>query len=304
MISLFLSQLLQFYCVVVVVIAIIAILASILMPALQSARQRGQSAACLNNLKSLGMACQNYSEDYNGWLPRTSFNFPGSGGSAVLDIMGRKSIGADSLHGWHVYMSTASTGHSNISKNLPRLKYIPSDTSFAKGVLVCPGDADPRFGLKGARAKFMLSYAINSGITGGSYNPGDQTNWLHRNDFARLPDKEPARGPSRRSPSLYPLIADSGSVRDEDTYKTHFLKGSHSIGQVPNGAEDFKDPLYWSDSYSPSGLGARHNSSVNTVFVDGHAKSIKTPIFNTHSATSQRILRWLCPGYADGAHWN
>ena len=53
-----------------VVIAIIAILASILMPALQSARQRGQSAACLNNLKSLGMACQNYSEDYNGWLPR------------------------------------------------------------------------------------------------------------------------------------------------------------------------------------------------------------------------------------------
>ena len=34
-----------------VVVAIIAILAAILLPALQSARARGQSAACQNNLK-------------------------------------------------------------------------------------------------------------------------------------------------------------------------------------------------------------------------------------------------------------
>ena len=286
-----------------VVIAIIAILASILMPALQQARQRGQSAGCISNLKDLGLACQNYMDDYNGWLPRTSFSFPGSGGSSLLDSFGRQTIGVDALNGWFVYMSTASSDHSNVSKTMPRLKYIKSDTSIAKGVLICPADPNPSYGLKGAKAKFNISYVMNSGLTGGSFNPGAQTNWMHINDFSRIPDKEVKKGPSRQGPGYYPIILDGGNIRDGDTYKTHYAKGAHTIGQVPS-VESFKDPTYWDCGvYSPSGLGARHNTCVNAVFVDGHAKSIQTPIFNTHSATSERILRWLVPGYADGAHW-
>ena len=53
----------------VVVIAIIAILAAMLMPALQQARERGQSTACLSNLKNLGLAVLNYSDDNDKWLP-------------------------------------------------------------------------------------------------------------------------------------------------------------------------------------------------------------------------------------------
>ena len=52
-----------------VVIAIIAILAAILLPALQSARERGRGASCVNNLKQLGAAFQSYSNDYDGWAP-------------------------------------------------------------------------------------------------------------------------------------------------------------------------------------------------------------------------------------------
>lgn len=51
-----------------VVIAIIAILAGILMPALSQARERGRSATCVNNLKNVTMALNQYAEDYNGWL--------------------------------------------------------------------------------------------------------------------------------------------------------------------------------------------------------------------------------------------
>ena len=39
-----------------VVIAIIAILMAILMPALQRAREQGQRAACLGNLRQFGLA--------------------------------------------------------------------------------------------------------------------------------------------------------------------------------------------------------------------------------------------------------
>jgi len=48
-----------------VVIAIIAILASLLLPALGRAKAKGQSAACLNNLKQLELACLLYADDHN-----------------------------------------------------------------------------------------------------------------------------------------------------------------------------------------------------------------------------------------------
>ena len=53
-----------------VVIAIIAILAAILLPALQQARARGRSVNCMNNLKTISIAYQNYSRDNNDYFPQ------------------------------------------------------------------------------------------------------------------------------------------------------------------------------------------------------------------------------------------
>ena len=50
-----------------VVIAIIAILAAILLPALNSARERGRAASCVSNLKQIAAAAAMYVDNFDGY---------------------------------------------------------------------------------------------------------------------------------------------------------------------------------------------------------------------------------------------
>ncbi len=52
-----------------VVVAIIAILASLLLPALSSAKDRAHKAACISNLRQVGLAIQTYATDHEGKIP-------------------------------------------------------------------------------------------------------------------------------------------------------------------------------------------------------------------------------------------
>ncbi len=52
-----------------VVIAIIAILAAILFPVFSRARAKARQAACMSNLKQIGLAFHMYAEDYDELLP-------------------------------------------------------------------------------------------------------------------------------------------------------------------------------------------------------------------------------------------
>ena len=52
-----------------VVIAIIAILASMLLPALQQARERGRSAKCIANMKQVAFCFSTYADEFKSFLP-------------------------------------------------------------------------------------------------------------------------------------------------------------------------------------------------------------------------------------------
>ena len=56
-----------------VVIAIISILASMLLPALGKAKEKGVAIFCVNNLRQIGLSMQMYGDDSNDRLP-TSFS--------------------------------------------------------------------------------------------------------------------------------------------------------------------------------------------------------------------------------------
>lgn len=52
-----------------VVMAIIALLAALIVPCLAAAANAGRRAACLNNLRQVGLAVQSYSAEFDGRIP-------------------------------------------------------------------------------------------------------------------------------------------------------------------------------------------------------------------------------------------
>ena len=60
-----------------VVIAIIAILASILFPVFARARAKARQAACMSNVKQIGLAMMQYAQDYDESLPVYNYDTGG-----------------------------------------------------------------------------------------------------------------------------------------------------------------------------------------------------------------------------------
>lgn len=56
-----------------IVIAIIAILAAMLLPALGKAREKAYSTQCISNLRSLGLAVNQYADDFKEYFPPYRF---------------------------------------------------------------------------------------------------------------------------------------------------------------------------------------------------------------------------------------
>jgi prepilin-type N-terminal cleavage/methylation domain-containing protein/prepilin-type processing-associated H-X9-DG protein len=75
-----------------VVIAIIAILAALLLPALNNAKQRAYSIACLNNLKQLQLCWQMYTHDNDDVIPPNNFVYDVSMGSSNSPTLGEDQI--------------------------------------------------------------------------------------------------------------------------------------------------------------------------------------------------------------------
>jgi prepilin-type N-terminal cleavage/methylation domain-containing protein/prepilin-type processing-associated H-X9-DG protein len=81
-----------------VVIAIIAILAAILLPALQSARERGRATSCSNNAKQIVLSMVNYSNDYQYFPPGWTYDEQDSQNDYQWLLIGLKYIPSGSSY--------------------------------------------------------------------------------------------------------------------------------------------------------------------------------------------------------------
>ncbi|HNQ36226.1 MAG TPA: prepilin-type N-terminal cleavage/methylation domain-containing protein [bacterium] len=104
-----------------VVIGIIAILAAMLLPALSRARNRAKMAACVNNLKQIGLASRMYMNDNDGTIPALYSDGPtfyGATGSNFGNIVGIGSIYYGHWMGQLApYLKCDLTSHITISRN-------------------------------------------------------------------------------------------------------------------------------------------------------------------------------------------
>ncbi|MBX6316693.1 MAG: DUF1559 domain-containing protein [Isosphaeraceae bacterium] len=110
-----------------VVIAIIGVLIALLLPAVQAAREAARRAQCVNNLKQLGLAIQNY-HDVNGVIPPTAL------GSGTPDVAMKPRL-------LPFMEQTAAYNALNVS-----FKYSDPSNSTIRymklNVLLCPSDTN------------------------------------------------------------------------------------------------------------------------------------------------------------------
>ncbi len=220
-----------------VVIAIIAILAAILLPALNSARERGRAASCINNMKQLALAHTSYRNDFDGWFVPVSKNAflatPTWGGG---DYWGKTFYKNGYMADSHVYFCGTLQGMYTV----PGMSNGSTNDAYNN-----PAGADFR----------MIGYAYN-GALGGFSN-----NYLGADSMRKESCVTSASG----KPLLFESYWESGTgILSGGSYGLHLFYDSDKTDG-------------WGGIANPHGGApvGKTGGSGNVAFIDGHVASFK-----------------------------
>ena len=295
-----------------VVIAVIAVLVLMLLPAINAAREAARRTRCINNMKQIGLAVNNF-EVATGRYP-SSWN--------------RK--GGWSIHGRLLPFLEEKMIHDNIEFEVPYANAVPITgeklSSLCIGSYQCPTEPNSVVRLKsGTPAHYPVNYGMNLGIWFvwdpatdegglGPFYPESELFQRHIADglsktlcAAEVKAYTPyIRNVSESGDLTAPLTADDlppggerkwGLSLSKNTGHTEWVDGRvHQTGfttafapntQVSPSGADGRD-IDWTNqqegksdtvkTYAAVTSRSHHSQIVNVTFLDGHVQTIRDDI--------------------------
>lgn len=247
-----------------VVIAIIAIIAAILFPVFAKVREKARQTTCNSNLRQLGLAFAQYSNDYDDTLPcgqPTGGGTPQGYGWAGTLYPYAKSVGVFACP------DDTTTAQTNVVAGVTHTLYpvsyaynqnIPSTTSSANGI----GGA---ISVLAAPASTVLLYEVTS-------YPG--CTLLVCNNVADILSSDEAGGTTTSFSGPTVIYSSTGVGTQAGNYALL------PIGQATGFTGGSKQSVWFSTPYF-TGPDGRHSTGSNYLACDGHVKWLRGGAIST-----------------------
>jgi len=220
-----------------VVIAIIAILAAILFPVFSQVREKARQSSCLSNLRQIGLAVNQYTQDYDEGMPAHWF-----GG-------GTTGCGAPGFYRWAEAILPYVRNESLFNcPSRPSARYIPDRTPH-----LCDGVPAGNFWSYGANATYWQNEPA-SGDPGPTNCPFSLSGaWRWR--------------------KLAEMAVPAGTFLTLDAGGSYSLNWANCAAQPDAVNYNISPPRLW---HTPTNSGrvvwGTHLAGTNSNYVDGHTK--------------------------------
>lgn len=234
-----------------VVIAIIALLAAILFPVFGRARENARRSSCQSNLKQIGLAFEQYKNDYDGWIP-PAYACAVAANSSGVCLTGTATVSWPSLIFPYAKSAQVYVCPSASEENSAQTVLTGSYRGITSGA---GGDGSGNISTIGGPFVPRLSYSRNlipddewstAGFTGGN-----------KNGFVG--------SGTTQSISEAMLVDSSGTIHIIDGMTT-----SNSGSAMRGLQEEIRTDRF--SNATASKVGARHFDGFNALYADGHVK--------------------------------